>query len=138
MSHRSRTMLVMIVAFAATSGGVPAGAGPADDGDLTLAWAQDMLTIRGRRLPGGMVKVWYLEAFCRPGSTDRDWKQTVIPHTTRPVEASPDGRRLKLRSTLNDGVVVDHEIRAGHDEVDFRLVATNPTDRPSEAHWAQP
>jgi hypothetical protein len=35
-------------------------------------------------------------------------------------------------------VIVDHEIRAGRDEVDFLLVAANPTDRPSEAAWAQP
>ncbi len=138
MPRRFRTMLLMTAALAAIPGAAPAGPEPADDGDLTLSWAQNMLTIRGRRLPGGAVKVWYLEAFCRPGSTDRDWKQTVIPHTTRPVEVSPDGRRLTLRSTLADGVVVDHEIRAGRDEVDFRLVATNPTDRPSEAHWAQP
>jgi hypothetical protein len=33
-----------------------------------------MLTVRGRQLPGGAVKIWYLEAFCRPGSTDHDGK----------------------------------------------------------------
>lgn len=114
-------------------------AGPdATAGGLTLAWAENMLTVRGRDLPGGELKVLYLEAFCRPGSTDRDWKETVIPHATRLVEASPDGRRIRLRSTLEDGVVVDHEIRAGRDEVDFHLVATNPRDRRSQAHWAQP
>jgi hypothetical protein len=108
------------------------------DAGLTLAWADNMLTVRGPRLPGGAVKVWYLEAFCRPGSTERDWGKTVIPHTTRLVEASPDGRRLRLRSTLEDGVVVDHDLRAGRDEVDFRLTARNPTARASQAHWAQP
>jgi hypothetical protein len=110
----------------------------ADEPGLSLAWAKNMLTIRGDALPGGSLTVWYLEAFCRPGSTDRDWKETVIPHTTRLVEADPDGRRLSLRSTLADGVVVDHEIRAGRDEVTFSLIANNPTDRPSEAAWAQP
>jgi hypothetical protein len=39
---------------------------------------------------------------------------------------------------LDDGVVVDHEIRAGRDEVEFRLTAKNPTKTPSLAHWAQP
>jgi hypothetical protein len=105
---------------------------------LTLAWTDNMLTVRGDRLPGGSVKVWYIEAYCRPGSTDRDWKETVISHTTKLVEASDDGRRIKLRSTLADGVTVDHDIRAGADEVDFRLTAANPTDTPSEAQWAQP
>jgi hypothetical protein len=105
---------------------------------LTLSWEKNMLSIQGPALPGGELRVWYLEAFCRPGSTDRDWKQTVIPHKTALLEADPDGRRLKLRSALADGVIVDHELRAGADDVTFRLVATNPTERASEAAWAQP
>jgi hypothetical protein len=111
--------------------------GAISDEGLKISWADEILTIRGD-FPGGEVKIWYIEAFCRPGSTDRDWKETVIPHKTRLVEASPDGRTIKLRSTLDDGVVVDHIIQAGRDEVDFALTATNPTDRPSQAHWAQP
>ena len=31
-----------------------------------------------------------------------------------------------------------HTIRVEKDAVDFRLVATNPTEKPSLAHWAQP
>lgn len=108
-----------------------------DDG-LKLSWADNMLTIRGPRLPGGEVKVWYLEAYCRRGSTDRDWGQTVIPHKTALIDAAPDGRLIKLRCKLEDGVTVEHEIRAGADDVDFRLVAHNPTNRASQAHWAQP
>src|SRR4051794_8048229 len=83
--------------------------------DLALAWAHNLLTIRGADLPGDTLKVWYLEAFCRGGSTDREWKETVIPHSTRLIEADLDGRRITLRSTLADGVIVDHEIRAGRD-----------------------
>jgi len=73
-----------------------------------------------------------------PGSTDRDWHETVIPHKTQLIEASPDGHHIRLRNTLADGVIVDHEIEARHDEVEFHVVARNPTDKPSEAHWAQP
>jgi hypothetical protein len=112
--------------------------GPGSGEDLTLAWEKNMLTIRSERLPGGAVKVWYLEAFCRPGSTDRDWRQTVIPHQTQKVEETPDHRLIRLQSKLTDGVIVDHEIRARKDEVDFQLVARNPTEKASEAHWAQP
>jgi hypothetical protein len=115
-----------------------ARAATAAEPGLGLAWEKNMLTVRGASLPGGEVKVWYIEAFCRPGSTDRDWKETVIPHTTGLVGGNNDGRRLSLRSTLADGVIVDHEIQAGQDEVTFRLVARNPTDRRSEAAWAQP
>lgn len=120
--------------FRGFCGSILTGADPG----LKLAWADRMLTIRGRDIPGGDLKVWYLEAYCRPGSTDRDWSRTVIPHTTRLIETDPDGRRLALRDTLADGVIVDHEIRAGADEVTFRLTATNPTASASQAHWAQP
>ncbi len=99
---------------------------------------EGFLTIRGDDLPGQEMRVHYLEAYCRPGSTDRDWGQTVIGHTTELVSASDDGKVIKLRCTLKDGVVVDHVITAGRDEVDFRLTARNPTDKVSLAHWAQP
>lgn len=128
-----RTIVMLAVLGMAAS--APAHA---DDESLTLSWSENMLTIRGSRLPGGEVKVWYLEAFCRPGSTDRDWSKTVIPHQTQLIDRSTDGRRLRLRSRLADGVVVEHTIQAGRDEVDFRVVASNPTANPSEAHWAQP
>jgi hypothetical protein len=105
---------------------------------LTLSWANNFLTIRGSHLPGGELKVHYLEAYCRPGSTDREWGQTVIKHKTELLSCRSDGSSLKLRCMLADGVVVNHEIIAGEDEVSFRVEATNPTAKPSETHWAQP
>jgi hypothetical protein len=105
---------------------------------LTLSWDKELLKIHGKHLPGGVLEVWYLEAFCRPGSTRRQWGQTVIPHVTELLGTAPDRRWIKLRSKLRDGVIVEHEIRAGQDEVDFRVVATNPTGFESSAHWAQP
>jgi|SRR5271157_340096 len=98
----------------------------AEDGPLSFSWSNEMLSMRGAQLCGGEISVHYLEAFCRPGATRRDWKETVIPHRTRLVEASADQRLIRLRTELDDGVVVDHEIRAGHNEVDFRVVAKNP------------
>ncbi len=136
MMTRSRLWLSLIALnLLATPLATPAAEPGAD---LTLAWEKNMLTIRGAAVPGGELKVWYLEAFCRPGSTDREWKETVIPHKTALVVTESESSRLKLKSTLADGVIVDHELRAGRDEVDFRVVATNPTDRASEAAWAQP
>ncbi len=109
----------------------------ATDG-LTLSWANNLLIIRGNQLPGDELTVWYIEAYCRPGSTDRDWRETVIQHRTELIRAAEDGRQVELRSTLADGVVVRHRITAGADEVDFRVTAHNPTDTASAAHWAQP
>ncbi|MBI4625948.1 MAG: hypothetical protein HY736_22345 [Verrucomicrobia bacterium] len=104
---------------------------------LKVTWEKNYLTIAHDRLPGP-IRIHYLEAYCRPGSTDREWRETVIRHKAELVSSSADGRVIKIRDTLEDGVVVEHTISASDDEVDFRLVARNPTDRESQAHWAQP
>jgi hypothetical protein len=111
--------------------------GAQESKSLAISWERNFLTVRGD-FPGGELRTLYLEAYCRPGSTDREWRETVIPHTAEKLEATSDGKLIKLRDKLADGVVVEHTIAAGSDEVDFRLVAHNPTDKPSEAHWAQP
>lgn len=90
-------------------------------------------------LPGGVIQINYLEAYCRAGSTDADWVQhTVIRHTNELISASGDGREIRLKDTLADGLMVEHTITAAEDEVTFALVARNPTGQRSEAHWAQP
>jgi hypothetical protein len=103
---------------------------------LSLDRDKNWLVIRGADLPAGELRVNYLEAYCRAGSTDADWvKHTVIPHRSETL--SSDGHVLKLRDTLEDGVTVEHTITAEIDEIDFHLVAHNPTSNRSEAHWAQ-
>ena len=106
---------------------------------LTLRFkAPHWLYIEGDHLPGKSIEVNYLEAYCRAGSTEEDWvKHTVILHRAELISLSADRKTLKLRDTLADGVVVDHTIRAGSDDVDFRLIAHNPGPKRSEAHWAQ-
>ena len=113
------------------------GAQPAAAQSLSITWKDRLLTIHGDDLPAD-VTVWYLEAYCRPGSTDRAWGKTVIRHTSRRVSASPDHRKIEIEDRLSDGVVVRHVITAGKDEVDFRIVAKNPTPKRSEVDWAQP
>jgi hypothetical protein len=106
---------------------------------LTLSRDGHWLLVQGAHFPGGEVRVNYLEAYCRAGSTDADWvKHTVIPHKSGVVSMSDDKKTLKLRDVLADGVTVEHTITAKDDEVEFRLVAHNPGERRSEAHWAQP
>ena len=104
---------------------------------LELSWAKNFLTIRGR-FPGDEIKIMYLEAYCRPESTDRDWSQTVISHTARQIPTDDADGSIHLEDVLADGVVVKHVIKATADEVDFRIVAHNPTNSESQAHWAQP
>lgn len=105
---------------------------------LSLHWEKNYLTISSSRIPGGEVRIHYLEAYCRAGSTDADWvKHTVIRHQAELV-GTPTQREIQLVDHLADGVVVRHRITATGDEVDFRLTAQNPTQTASEAHWAQP
>lgn len=110
----------------------------AADGGLTIRWEKNYLRIRGDKVPGGEIEINYLEAYCRPGSTDRDWGQTVIGHKTEKTMANAAATLIKLKDTLRDGVTVEHTIAAGADEVDFQLTAHNPTKTESQAHWAQP
>jgi len=106
---------------------------------LTLSRPGNWLVIHGPHLPGGALRVNYLEAYCRAGSSDADWAEhTVIPHRSEVLEMSADKRLLRLRDTLHDGLVVTHEITAQQDEVDFRLTAQHTGAARSEAHWAQP
>lgn len=106
---------------------------------LTLARDGHWLVIRGAQIPDGEIRINYLEAYCRAGSTDADWvKQTVVKHTSELVSLDPNGKVMKLRDVLTDGLTVEHTITAGVDEVDFRLTAHNPAATRSEAHWAQP
>jgi len=105
---------------------------------LTLSRTNNFLVVHGPQIPGGSFHINYLEAYCRAGSTDADWRQhTMILHKAELLSLSADNKVMKIKDTLEDGVVVEHTITAKDDEVDFRLVAHNPTGKRSEAHWAQ-
>ncbi len=115
------------------------GGAAANAQTLTLARDGHWLVISGAHLPGGDIRINYLEAYCRPGSTDADWAQhTVIKHRSELISLSEDRKTLRMRDTLADGVAVEHTISAKDDEIDFRLVAHNPSPQRSQAHWAQP
>lgn len=105
---------------------------------LRISWDKDILTIAADRLPGGQVQIWYLEAFCRRGSTDRDWRETTIPFETERVAADPEGRWLKLKTLVDGKVEVTHDIRSGPDDVTFDVVLTNTSEQPVDVEWAQP
>ena len=106
--------------------------------DITIGWKDNILSIYHPQIPGGKIDTWYLEAYCRPGSTDRPWNETTISHRTELVSINDLKTEIKLKCTLEDGVRVDHLIRATRTGVSFDLIANNPTRKVSEAHWAQP
>lgn len=133
LSRAIRTALVFALTVL-----TQASVGSAADDTLRLAWRKNILTVSSPRLPGGKVEIWYLEAFCRSGSTNRDWRETVIPHRTEMIAADADGRRIRLKSTVEPGIEVLHDIRSTADEVDFRMTLTNRTDKHIDADWLQP
>lgn len=140
MAGRRCELLAAAVAFFVVVIGSTVACADEPDARLTIRWKDNYLSIAGPSVPGGDVRVLYLEAYCRAGSTDRDWGQTVIGHRAELISAEPPDapRAIKLRDTLRDGVTVEHTITAGKDEVDFRLSAHNPTKTASAVHWAQP
>ncbi len=103
-----------------------------------LAWEKNILSISGDDIPGGKVDVWYLEAYCRSGSTNQKWDLTTIGHKTEKVGASPDGSTIRLHCSVKGGVEVDHTITAGPGEVDFRIEAVNRGTEYLDAVWVQP
>lgn len=112
---------------------------PASPSSLRLKRENNWLVIQGPHLPGGDIRINYMEAYCRPGSTHADWvKHTYVGHSTETVFHAPDGSRLQLRCRVKDGLVVDHDIRAAVDEITFALHVSNPSTKVNEAHWAQP
>jgi len=111
----------------------------AETNQLTLDWNDNILTIHGDHLPGKQMTVWYLEAYCRDNSQTTHWRDhTVVGHTTHLVSKTDDGSQIKLQCKVNDGVILNHTITATTDEVDIKITAHNPTNKRSEAHWAQP
>ncbi len=111
---------------------------PAAEG-LKVAWTNHFLTIAGQDLPGGIVKTHYLEAFCRSGSTHQDWREkTKIPHTSDLLSATPDGKRLRLKTTVEPSVEILHDIVAGEDDVEFNLEIRNTGGAFVDAQWFQP
>lgn len=105
---------------------------------MKIAWQDDILTIASKRLPCDEIEVLYLEAFCRRGSTDRAWEETVIPFHTDVIDAPSDGRSLRLRSVVSNKVEVHHQIHVGSDEVEFQLELRNTTDEYVDIEWSQP
>lgn len=104
---------------------------------LDIAWANNMLTISGTNLPGGKLSVLYLEAFCRSGAHDRDWRQTTLPHKTT-LLANESDRVLRFRTLVQTNVEVNHIVAAGADEVAFEFTLVNRGRQPVDLQWFQP
>jgi hypothetical protein len=123
-----------LMAYLLTQRAKPA-AGSAES-KLKLSWEKNWLTISGGRIAGGDLKIHYLEAYCRSGSTNQKWEKTCFTHKTTAIASEPN--RIALRCEVDAGVVVEHELVAGIDDVTIRIKAKNSSDRFCDVQWAQP
>jgi len=132
LCHRPVALLVCSMAATSLPGRAQAAEG------LTVSWTNNLLTVHGPDLPGGDLEILYLEAFCRSGSTHRDWRQTTLPHKTTLSSASRDGKHLRLLTRVAPGVEVSHDVRAAKDEIEFVFRLTNKGGERVDLEWFQP
>jgi hypothetical protein len=124
-----RALPLLLLAACAGVPEVPSGP------PLRIEWEKNTLAITGD-FPGGRIDILYLEAYCRMGSTHREWNLTTIPHKT--VKVSESLQEIRLRCRIETGVEVDHTIRVGEGAVDFEVVAVNTGNAHVDAVWVQP
>ena len=103
---------------------------------ITLGWTNNFLTISHPGIPGGQLRTLWWEAFCRKGSTARDWHQTTIPHRTELISQQPD--KIVLRTQVDPGVVVDQYLRVVKDGVEFECRFENTTTNQVDLEWFEP
>jgi hypothetical protein len=105
---------------------------------LSISWTNNLLTVRGPGLPGGKLEIWYLEAFCRSGAWNREWRQTTLPHKTTLTRTDPSEQRLEFLTLVEPGIEVRHEIKAGTDELDLQFEFTNTGTSTVDLQWFEP
>src|SRR3954469_16386558 len=101
-----------------------------------LSWTNNLLTVTSSDLPGGKLEIWYLEAFCRTGSTHQDWGKTTLPHRTALLQAEP--KHLRFKTKVQPDVEVNHEVFAHNDELEFTFQFKNLGTSALDIDWSQP
>jgi hypothetical protein len=132
-------MLAALLLAGMIVGGVPMSKETNSAKDaVRVDWQDNRLTLLSPRLPGGKVETWYLEAFCRRGSTHRKWEETTIPHKTERLDGAGTKTRLRLKTIIEGGVEVHHDIRVVADGLRFDVRLTNTGKSAVDVDWAQP
>jgi hypothetical protein len=106
---------------------------------MTLSWANNLLTVSNANLPGGKLEIWYPEAFCRKGSRDRDWGETVLRQKTVLDDAAP--WFLSFITTIEPNVVVHHLLVANvvtNELVSMLIAISNHGKESVDLEWFQP
>jgi hypothetical protein len=107
-----------------------------EDESLHLSWTNNLLTVASPKLPGGKLDIWYPEAFCRKGSTDRDWSETVWNQKT--VLGRATSNDLYFRTTIESDVSVGHHVAARANEITITYCLYNTGKVAIDLEWFQP
>jgi len=135
---RVRSLLARLVLFLLIFMAISDDAGCQSVELPTISWSNNLLVVSDRRLPGGKLEVWYLEAFCRSGAWNRDWRQTTLRHKTSLTSSDPAGLRLEFHTWVEPGVEVRHEVQALPDGLELNFELSNTTPARVDLQWFEP
>ena len=103
---------------------------------VRLEYKGRMLSVTHPLLGGTPLRIDYMEAYCKSGSTHREWGKTIIPQRNEVLSATD--HEIKVKTSLACGVEVLHRIAVVADEILLEATVTNLTDRPADVDWMQP
>src|SRR5438067_474886 len=99
-SPRSEPMGFFTIIGLAALAAVSSKIGPKNMRDLQIDWKDNKLSVISPDIPGGKLDIWYLEAFCRRGSTNRKWEETTLPQTTLRLGTGGVTKEIRLRTAV--------------------------------------
>jgi hypothetical protein len=102
----------------------------------SISWTNNLLTVSDPRLPGGRLEIWYLEAFCRSGAANRDWRKTTFPHKTVLKRAEP--HYLEFDTRVEPSIEVHHDIKATADGLELSFELRNVGNDRVDLQWFEP
>ncbi|MFP6582777.1 MAG: hypothetical protein VCD00_09495 [Candidatus Hydrogenedentota bacterium] len=108
-----------------------------DVGNPGVPWLVGRLTVQHPMLPSGQLEMTYPEAFCRSGSTNQSWKDTVIQQKARIIHSKTSDIELHLLSEVGEHITVEHVVRVDKDGLDFAVKISNDGEKAIDLEWAQ-
>jgi len=104
--------------------------------NVRLDFSNGMLYVTHPLLGEHPVEINCYEAYCKTGSTHREWDKTIIPQQNEVIAKTP--HEIKLKTTLACGVEVQHRFAVVADEILFESTYVNQTNQAVDVDWMQP
>ena len=82
------------------------------------------------------VQIWCMEAYCKKGSTHRNWEETTIAQKNTLLEKKE--YEIIIKSVVDDCVEVTHRFAVVSDEILFESTFSNISNTKYDLEWMQP